>query len=116
MCIRDSVCSASQGKELFDAVRGTHGQFGIITRARIPLEVAPEAVRMLQVCYGSLRNLLEDMRRIVREGEANLVHGFAAEKSIDSVATRMNSKDAMSLSEPTLSASCSPCPETGSTT
>jgi cytokinin dehydrogenase len=92
------VCSASQGKELFDAVRGTHGQFGIITRARIPLEVAPEAVRMLQVCYGSLRNLLEDMRRIVREGEANLVHGFAAEKSIDSVATRMNSKDAMSLS------------------
>lgn len=38
------TCSEEQNSELFHAVLGGLGQFGIITRARIPLEPAPQRV------------------------------------------------------------------------
>jgi FAD/FMN-containing dehydrogenase len=38
------TCSPTQSPELFFAVLGGLGQFGIITRARIPLQVAPPKV------------------------------------------------------------------------
>ena len=93
------VCSPRRDKHLFDAVRGTHGQFALITRVRIPLEPAPPAVRMMQAAYGCVRSLLEDMRRITVGVEADLVHAFAAEKQPVSAMTRMNSTDRMALSE-----------------
>ena len=61
------VCSPSSDRQLFDAVRATHGQLAIITRARIPLERAPRKVRMLQAAYGSVESLLSDMERLARE-------------------------------------------------
>ena len=61
------VCSPSSDRQLFDAVRATHGQLAIITRARIPLERAPRTVRMLQAAYGSVESLLSDMERLARE-------------------------------------------------
>lgn len=39
------TCSDDQNSELFHAVLGGLGQFGIITRARIALESAPQRVR-----------------------------------------------------------------------
>ncbi|KAF5939038.1 hypothetical protein HYC85_023297 [Camellia sinensis] len=41
------TCSKEQNSELFHAVLGGLGQFGIITRARIALEPAPERVSIL---------------------------------------------------------------------
>lgn len=38
------TCSKEQNPELFHAVLGGLGQFGIITRARISLEPAPQRV------------------------------------------------------------------------
>jgi cytokinin dehydrogenase len=38
------TCSPTQSPELFFAVLGGLGQFGIITRARIPLQLAPPKV------------------------------------------------------------------------
>jgi cytokinin dehydrogenase len=38
------TCSEEQNSELFHSVLGGLGQFGIITRARIPLEPAPQRV------------------------------------------------------------------------
>lgn len=40
------TCSASENSELFYAVLGGLGQFGIITRARIALEPAPKRVHI----------------------------------------------------------------------
>ena len=97
------VCSPSSDRQLFDAVRATHGQLAIITRARIPLERAPRKVRMLQAAYGSVESLLSDMERLAREkgagggGSVDLVHGFAAQKTAASVMTRMNSTQQMRL-------------------
>ena len=39
------TCSPEKNTNLFYAVLGGLGQFGIITRARIPLEPAPKRVR-----------------------------------------------------------------------
>lgn len=40
------TCSQDQNSELFHAVLGGLGQFGIITRARIALEPAPQRVSL----------------------------------------------------------------------
>ena len=45
------TCSEDRNSELFHAVLGGLGQFGIITRARIALEPAPH-----RVCVSLLRN------------------------------------------------------------
>lgn len=91
------VCSPEQNRALFDAVRATHGQFAWITRARIPLERAPEGVRMVQAAYGDVRSMLGDMERLAAGHETDLIHAFAAEKGRAAVMTRMNSTDAMQL-------------------
>lgn len=41
------TCSKDQNSELFYAVLGGLGQFGVITRARIALERAPRRVKRL---------------------------------------------------------------------
>jgi hypothetical protein len=38
------TCAPTKNPELFSAVLGGLGQFGVITRARIPLQVAPPKV------------------------------------------------------------------------
>ena len=92
-------CSADRHRDLFDAVRGTHGKFGIITRARIPLEDAPEKVRMIQACYGKLGSMLGDFEQYAREQSTDLIHAFAAEKSRSSILTKMNSTESLPFDE-----------------
>jgi len=92
------VCSPTVNRSLFDAVRGTHGQFGLITGARIPLEEAPDSVRMVQAAYGTVSDLLTDMKRLSEGVEVDLIHGFAVEKTAKGVMTRMNSTVPMNLS------------------
>jgi hypothetical protein len=45
------TCSSHTNSELFYAVLGGLGQFGIITRARIALEPAPKRVREILCCF-----------------------------------------------------------------
>ncbi len=91
------TCSPTLNSDIFDAVRATHGQFAIITKAKIPLEIAPKSVRMVQAAYGSVMDLLDDINRLSRNHEVDLIHGFAAERTLESVMTRMNSTDKMNL-------------------
>ena len=51
------TCSKDTNSQLFFAVLGGLGQFGIITRARIPLEPAPKRVK----CKADLIAILHDM-------------------------------------------------------
>lgn len=45
------ICSEEQHSDLFHAVLGGLGQFGIITRARIALEPAPKKVTRFALAY-----------------------------------------------------------------
>ena len=101
------LCSPTHNRSLFDAVRATHGQLALITRARIPLEPAPESVRMVQAAYGSVEALLADMDRLSNAHATDLIHGFAAEKTPASVMTRMNSTDLMHLDRAVVEAALS---------
>ena len=93
------VCSRERNADLFDAVKGIHGKFGIITRAKIPLEPAPERVRLVQACYGNLRAMYRDFDRHTQDQSTDLIHAFAAERSRSSIVTRMNSTEAIAFEE-----------------
>ncbi|CAO2191715.1 unnamed protein product [Urochloa humidicola] len=74
------VCSPSSHPDLFFAVLGGLGQFGVITRARIPLHKAPQAVRWTRVVYASFEEYTADAEWLVTrpaEEAFDYVEGFA---------------------------------------
>ncbi|KAG0523895.1 hypothetical protein BDA96_07G162500 [Sorghum bicolor] len=82
------VCSRSSHPDLFFAVLGGLGQFGVITRARIPLHKAPKAVRWTRVVYASFADYTADAEWLVtRDPDAafDYVEGFAFVNSDDPV-------------------------------
>ncbi|CAL5384864.1 unnamed protein product [Camellia sinensis] len=64
------TCSEEQNSELFHAVLGGLGQFGIITRARIALEPAPQRVRWIRVLYSNFSAFTHDQEYLIsRHGQ-----------------------------------------------
>ncbi|GAV60399.1 FAD_binding_4 domain-containing protein/Cytokin-bind domain-containing protein [Cephalotus follicularis] len=59
------TCSKEQNSQLFHAVLGGLGQFGIITRARIALEPAPQMVRWIRVLYSSFTAFTRDQEYLI---------------------------------------------------
>ncbi|KAE8656055.1 Cytokinin dehydrogenase 5 [Hibiscus syriacus] len=59
------TCSENQNPELFHAVLGGLGQFGIITRARISLEPAPQRVRWIRVLYSDFSAFTGDQEHLI---------------------------------------------------
>ncbi|KAG5543129.1 hypothetical protein RHGRI_016023 [Rhododendron griersonianum] len=73
------TCSEEQNAELFHAVLGGLGQFGIITRARIALEPAPKMVRWIRVLYSNFSDFTHDQEYLIS------LHGKPASKKFDYV-------------------------------
>ena len=59
------TCSKEKDGDLFDAVLGGLGQFGVITRARIPLVPAPARARWVRLLYTSAAAFTEDQERLI---------------------------------------------------
>lgn len=59
------TCSEQQNSELFHAVLGGLGQFGIISRARIALESAPQRVRWIRVLYSNFSSFTHDQEYLI---------------------------------------------------
>ncbi|OAY66305.1 Cytokinin dehydrogenase 5 [Ananas comosus] len=76
------TCSEKQNAELFHAVLGGLGQFGIITRARIALERAPKRVRWIRVLYSNFTAFTRDQEHLISlhaaaaSGRFDYVEGF----------------------------------------
>ncbi|KAK4422186.1 Cytokinin dehydrogenase 7 [Sesamum alatum] len=73
------VCSNNQNSELFFSVLGGLGQFGIITRARVLLQPAPDMVRWIRVVYSGFSEFTRDAELLVTQSEGNsfdYVEGF----------------------------------------
>ncbi|KAG2573449.1 hypothetical protein PVAP13_7KG253300 [Panicum virgatum] len=71
------TCSPTRSPELFFAVLGGLGQFGIITRARIPLQAAPPKVRWVRAFYDSFETFTRDQELLVSMPElVDYVEGF----------------------------------------
>ncbi|KAL9263661.1 Cytokinin dehydrogenase 5-like protein [Drosera capensis] len=59
------ACTKEENSELFHGVLGGLGQFGIITRARIALEPAPQRVRWIRVLYSNFTAFTEDQEHLI---------------------------------------------------
>ncbi|KNA16854.1 hypothetical protein SOVF_085440 [Spinacia oleracea] len=59
------TCSKKKNSELFDAVLGGLGQFGIITRARIKLEAAPKRVKWVRMLYDDFATFTRDQEHLI---------------------------------------------------
>ncbi|PIN16883.1 Proteins containing the FAD binding domain [Handroanthus impetiginosus] len=59
------VCSEEKNADLFHAVLGGLGQFGIITRARISLEPAPQKVKWIRVLYSDFSTFANDQEYLI---------------------------------------------------
>ncbi|XP_009590336.1 cytokinin dehydrogenase 6-like [Nicotiana tomentosiformis] len=59
------ICSKEQNADLFHAVLGGLGQFGIITRARISLERAPKMVKWIRVLYSDFSTFARDQEHLI---------------------------------------------------
>ncbi|XP_059637160.1 cytokinin dehydrogenase 5 [Cornus florida] len=73
------TCSEEQNSELFHGVLGGLGQFGIITRARIALEKAPQRVRWIRVLYSNFSTFTRDQEYLIS------LHGQPPSRKFDYV-------------------------------
>ncbi|XP_031382892.1 cytokinin dehydrogenase 3-like [Punica granatum] len=73
------TCSRSKNSELFYAVLGGLGQFGIITRARIALEPAPKRVKWVRMLYNDFSVFTRDQERLIS------IHGRKQRNALDYV-------------------------------
>ncbi|MBA0697199.1 hypothetical protein Goari_003691 [Gossypium aridum] len=70
-------CSEKQNSDLFYSVLGGLGQFGIITRARISLEPAPEMVKWIRMVYTDFATFTRDQEKLISgQSTFNYVEGF----------------------------------------
>ncbi|KAK1313932.1 Cytokinin dehydrogenase 7 [Acorus calamus] len=82
------LCSETQNADLFFASLGGLGQFGVITRARIPLQPAPDMVRWIRVVYSEFEVYAKDAEFLVTRGDDDsfdYVEGFAFVNGSDPV-------------------------------
>ncbi|CAD6240293.1 unnamed protein product [Miscanthus lutarioriparius] len=70
------TCSKHKDADLFDAVLGGLGQFGIITRARIPLAPAPARARWVRLLYTGAADLTTDQERFIDERGGSALAGL----------------------------------------
>ncbi|KAK3033326.1 hypothetical protein RJ639_034173 [Escallonia herrerae] len=69
------TCSKHKNSELFYAVLGGLGQFGIITRARIVLDKAPKRVKWVQMFYSNFSAFSKDQEHLISTKGLDYVEG-----------------------------------------
>ncbi|XP_073318095.1 cytokinin dehydrogenase 2-like [Primulina huaijiensis] len=70
------TCSRKDESELFYAVLGGLGQFGIITRARIILAKAPTRAKWVRLLYSNFSIYTKDQEKFISSKVPNYVEGF----------------------------------------
>ncbi|XP_057770377.1 cytokinin dehydrogenase 6-like isoform X2 [Salvia miltiorrhiza] len=70
-------CSDEENADLFNAVLGGLGQFGIMTEARIALEPAPTKVKWMRALYSDFTTFTNDQERLISSGKGlDYLEGF----------------------------------------
>ncbi|KAK4775302.1 hypothetical protein SAY86_010237 [Trapa natans] len=81
-----SLCSEDENSDLFFGALGGLGQFGIITKARILLQPAPDMVRWIRLVYTDFSEFTRDAEWLITRPDGNsfsYVEGFVFVNSDD---------------------------------
>ncbi|XP_047313265.1 cytokinin dehydrogenase 1-like [Impatiens glandulifera] len=71
------ICSENEKADLFFGVLGGLGQFGIITRARISLEPAPNMVKWIRILYEDFSMFTNDQEHLISSAKTfDYIEGF----------------------------------------
>ncbi|KAB2604248.1 cytokinin dehydrogenase 4-like [Pyrus ussuriensis x Pyrus communis] len=70
------TCSSKKVPELFYAVLGGLGQFGVITRARIPLAPAPKRAKWVRMMYSNFSAFSRDQEHLMAPNGFDYLEGF----------------------------------------
>jgi FAD/FMN-containing dehydrogenase len=68
-------CSATQDRDLFEAVLAGLGQYGIITKATVSLGPAPDQVRGHELAYPDISEFFNDFRTLLHRAEISEIYG-----------------------------------------
>ena len=71
-------CSHETHREVFDAVRGGMGQFGVITEARLKLRPHQPGFRSFYLLYDDLAALVDDCRLLMKEERFDYLEAWCA--------------------------------------
>lgn len=71
-------CSREKSRDLFDAVRGGMGQFGIITEAKLALRRHQPGFRSYYLLYDDLNVLLDDLKLLMAEERFDYLESWCA--------------------------------------
>jgi cytokinin dehydrogenase len=69
------ICSEDQDRELFEAVLGGLGQFGIITKATVRLGAAPQQVTGHELTYPEINDFFRDFKTLLKRAEISEIYG-----------------------------------------
>lgn len=70
------ICSAEQNRELFDHVRCSLGQFGVITRLTVKVRKFKPMVRRYIMLYDDLDRFMADSRMAMSDGRCDYMESF----------------------------------------
>ena len=69
-------CSLMKRHELFHAVRGGMGQFGVIAHAKVKLEPAPSRTQVFQFFHTDSKAYFEDLQQLVQQEHFECIHSY----------------------------------------
>eukprot|EP00249_Psilotum_nudum_P008587 c21387_g1_i1 orf=945-2039(+) len=82
------TCSPTSNSDLFHASLGGLGQFGIITKARITLDPAPQKVKWIRALYADFEAFTQDQEHLIsasKDESFDYLEGFVLVNSNDPV-------------------------------
>ncbi len=77
------TCSRDRNSVVFQSVRSSLGQFGIVVGARLRLIPAPTKTRVYTLIYKNLANFIRDQELLIEDGRFDYVEGFVTPDESD---------------------------------
>ena len=83
------TCSLEKNHELFHAVRGGLGQFGVIARAKIQLEPSPLDLQVFQFFHADTQQFFHDIWQLVEKEHFECIHSFVIPNQPEAIEERI---------------------------
>lgn len=90
------ICSKNVHSDLFNAVLGGMGSFGVIVKVKLNLVPAPPMIRLYKVLYTDLEPFLADQHRAAKSRQFEAIEGSAIPNSREELLPRFGDAPALS--------------------